>query len=98
MRKAPRIISISDLRQDAGYVVRGVSSSGEFIFIARRGHAAAIMVGMQVYEDPRRELDILRLPARGENDIEAGVGYELEDVVKEAEGGVDYGHGNQGQV
>lgn len=98
MRKAPKIISMSDLRQNAGYVVRGVSSSRESVLVARRGQAAAIMVGMQVYEDSRRELDILRLLARGEKEIEAGVGYELEDVVKEGEGGVDYGHGNQGQV
>jgi hypothetical protein len=43
------------------------------------------MVSMQVYEESQHELDILRLLARGEKEIEAGMGYELEDVLKEAD-------------
>jgi hypothetical protein len=40
---------------------------------------------MQVYEEFQHELDILRLLARGEKEIAAGMGYELEDVLKEAD-------------
>ncbi len=85
MARAPKIIPISDLRQNASDVVKGVSMSREPVFITQRGRAAAVMVSMQVYEESQRELDILRLLARGEKEIEAGVGYELEEVLKEAD-------------
>jgi hypothetical protein len=43
------------------------------------------MVSMQAYEDSQHELDILRLLARGEKEIETGSGYELDEVLKEAD-------------
>jgi prevent-host-death family protein len=85
MSKAPRIIPISDLRQNASNVVKSVSSSGEPVFITQRGRAAAVMISMEAYEESQRELDVLRLLARGEKEIEAGVGHELGDVMKEAD-------------
>jgi len=85
MPRAPKIIPISDLRQNASDVVRGVSSSREPVFITQRGRAAAVMISMEVYEASQHELDILRLLARGEKEIEAGVGYKLESVLKEAD-------------
>lgn len=85
MAKPPKIIPISDLRQNASDIVRGVSSSGEPVFITQRGRAAAVMVSMEAYEASQHELDILRLLARGEKEIEAGTGYELDDVLKEAD-------------
>jgi prevent-host-death family protein len=85
MPTTPKIVPISDLRHNASDVVRGVSSSRQPVFITQRGRAAAVMVSMKVYEDSQHELDILRLLARGEKEIEAGIGYELEDVLKEAD-------------
>jgi prevent-host-death family protein len=85
MAKAPKIIPISDLRQNASDVVKSVSASREPVFITQRGRAAAVMVSMQTYEESQHELDILKLLARGEKEIEAGVGYELEEVLKEAD-------------
>ena len=85
MPKTPKIMPISDLRQNASDVVKGVSSSGEPVFITQRGRAAAVLVSMQVYEESQHELEILRLLARGEKEIEAGVGYELDEVLKEAD-------------
>ena len=85
MSRAPRIIPISDLRQNASDVLKGVSSSREPVFITQRGRAAAVLVSMEVYEDSQRELDVLRLLARGQKEIEAGVGHELGDVLKEAD-------------
>lgn len=85
MPKTPKIIPISDLRQNASDIVRGLSSSKEPVFITQRGRAAAVMVSMQSYETPQHELDILRLLARGEKEIEAGVGYDLDEVLKEAD-------------
>lgn len=85
MPKSPKIIPISDLRQNASDVVRSLSLSKEPIFITQRGRAAAVMVSMQAYEETQHELDILRLLAQGEKEIEAGTGHEFEDVLKEAD-------------
>ena len=85
MAKTPKIIPISDLRQKASDVVKGVSASREPVFITQRGRAAAVMVSMRVYEKSQNELEILKLLARGEKEIETGVGYDLEEVLKEAD-------------
>ncbi|MDX9762525.1 MAG: type II toxin-antitoxin system Phd/YefM family antitoxin [Desulfomonilia bacterium] len=85
MPKAPKIIPISDLRQNASDIVKRVASSREPIFITQRGRAAAVMVSMKDYEHTQHENEILRLLARGEKEIEAGIGHELEDVLKEAD-------------
>lgn len=85
MPSAPKIIPISDLRQNASDVVKSVSSSREPVFITQRGRAAAVMVSMAVYENSQHEMDVLHLLARGEKEIEAGIGHELSDVLKEAD-------------
>jgi prevent-host-death family protein len=85
MSRSPKIIPISDLRQNARDVVRGVSSSREPVFITQRGRAAAVLVSLEAYEDSQRELDVLRLLARGEKEMDAGIGHELGDVLKEAD-------------
>ncbi len=85
MPKVPKIIPISDLRQNASDIIRRVASSQEPVFITQRGRAAAVMVSMKEYEQAQHENEILRLLARGEKEIEAGAGYELEDVLKEAD-------------
>jgi prevent-host-death family protein len=85
MPHAPKIIPISDLRQNASNVVKSVSSSGEPVFITQRGRAAAVMVSMEAYKNAQHEMDILHLLARGEKEIAAGTGYELGDVLSEAD-------------
>jgi len=85
MPRVPKIIPISDLRQNASDVVKGVSSSREPVFITQRGRAAAVLISMDAYEGSQREIEVLRLLARGEKEIEAGIGHELGDVLKEAD-------------
>ncbi|MBP7766512.1 MAG: type II toxin-antitoxin system Phd/YefM family antitoxin [Deltaproteobacteria bacterium] len=85
MPSAPKIIPISDLRQNASDVVKSISSSREPVFITQRGRAAAVMVSMEVYRNSQDEMDILRLLAKGEKEIAAGIGHELDDVLKEAD-------------
>jgi prevent-host-death family protein len=85
MPSAPKIIPISDLRQNASDVVKSVSSSREPVFITQRGRAAAVMVSMEVYQNAQHEMDILHLLARGEKEIADGNGYELDNVLKEAD-------------
>ena len=85
MQKIPRIIPISDLRQNASGIVKQLSSSNDPLFITQRGRAAAVMMSMQEYEYNQHELEILRLLASGEKEIEAGIGYDLESVMAEAD-------------
>lgn len=85
MSKVPKIIPISDLRQDAGGVIKRVSASRDPLFITQRGRAAVVMISIKEYEHTQHELEILRLLARGERDIEAGVGFDLETVLAEAD-------------
>lgn len=85
MSVVPRIIPISDLRQDAAGVIKRAAASREPVFITQRGRAAAVMVSAQTYERTQHELEILRLLARGEVEIEAGVGHGLDAVLIEAD-------------
>ncbi|MBI2831784.1 MAG: type II toxin-antitoxin system Phd/YefM family antitoxin [Chloroflexi bacterium] len=84
MAKIPKIIPVSDLRQKTSDVLKDLSS-GDPVFITQRGRATAVMVSMKAYEHSQHELDILRLLARGEKEIEAGAGFEFDDVLKEAD-------------
>lgn len=85
MSVVPRIIPISDLRQDAAGVIKRAAASREPVFITQRGRAAAVMVSAQTYERTQHELEILRLLARGEVEIEAGVGHGLDAVLIDAD-------------
>lgn len=85
MSAVPNIVPISDLRQDASAIVKRAAASGEPVFITQRGRASAVLVSTGAYERTQHELEILRLLARGEADIEAGVGYDLESVMAEAD-------------
>lgn len=81
----PIIVPISDLRQDATNIVKRVTASQEPIFITQRGRAAAVMVSMKAYEQTQQELEMLRLLAKGEKEIEAGVGFDMDAVFAEAD-------------
>jgi len=85
MSKVPKIIPISDLRQDASGVIKRVAASRDPLFITQRGRATAVMVSMKEYEHTQHELEILRLLARGEKEIEAGVSFDLDSVLAEAD-------------
>jgi len=85
MAKIPNIIPITDLRQDATTIVKRVTASGEPLVITQRGRATAVMVSMEAYKHSQHELEILRLLARGEKEIEAGKGYGLDAVLAEAD-------------
>ena len=85
MAKLPNIVSISDLRQDAAKILKQVRDSREPLVITQRGRAAAVLVSVESYEAAERDKELLRLLARGEKEIEAGEGYDLETVLAEAD-------------
>ena len=85
MTKIPNILPITDLRQDATSIIKRVTASKEPLVITQRGRAAAVMVSMEAYEHSQHELELLRLIARGEKEIETGKGYDLDTVLAEAD-------------
>ena len=85
MSRSPQIIPISDLRQDASGILKRMAASHDPLFITQRGRATAVIVSMQEYEHTQHELEILRLLARGEKEIETGSGFDLKTVLAEAD-------------
>ena len=85
MAKIPNIVPITDLRQDATSIVKRVATSRDPLIITQRGRAAVVMISMKTYEHSQHELELLRLLARGEKEIEAGKGYDLDVVLAEAD-------------
>jgi prevent-host-death family protein len=85
MVKLPNIVSISDLRQDAAKVLKQVRDSRDPLVITQRGRAAAVILSVESYEQSERDKELLRLLAKGEKEIEAGQGYDLDSIMAEAD-------------
>lgn len=85
MGKIPDIIPVSDFRQDAAAVLKRLQSSREPLVVTQRGRAVAVMQSVEAYEKLARELELLRMLATGEREIEAGKGHSLESVMAEAD-------------
>jgi prevent-host-death family protein len=85
MSKVLNIIPISDLRQDAAKVLKRLRDSKEPLVITQRGRAAAVMLSVEAYDRSERDRELLCLLAKGEKEIEAGEGYDLNSVLAEAD-------------
>jgi len=85
MSAMPNIVPISELRQDASSIVREASASGDPVFITQHGRASAVLMSAGTYERTQRELEILRILVQGEVEIQAGVGYDIDVVMAEAD-------------
>ncbi len=85
MGKIANMIPISDLRRDAAKVLKKVRDSREPLVITQRGRAAAVMLSVEAYERSEREKELLRLLAKGEREIEAGKGHDLDSILAEAD-------------
>lgn len=86
MAKVPNIIPITDLRQDAAAALKRLKASKQPVVITQRGRAAAVLLSMEEYERGEHERQLLRLIARGEQEIAAGKGFDLDAVLAEADG------------
>ncbi len=85
MPKLPEVIPVTDLRQDAAAALRKVRSSKQPLVITQRGRATAVMLSIEAFEQGEHERQLLRLLARGEREIAAGRGHDLEAVLREAD-------------
>lgn len=85
MAKIPNIIPVTDLRQDAAAALKRLQTSKQPVVITQRGRAAAVLLSMEEYERGEHERQLLRLIARGEQEIAAGRGFDLDAVLAEAD-------------
>ncbi|HMD96880.1 MAG TPA: type II toxin-antitoxin system Phd/YefM family antitoxin [Terriglobia bacterium] len=85
MGKVPAIIPITDLRQDAAAALKQAKSSRQPVVITQRGRATAVLLSLEAYERGEHERQLLRLLARGEQEIAAGKGFSLDEVLAEAD-------------
>jgi prevent-host-death family protein len=85
MAKIPEVVPITDLRQDAAAVLRRVRGRKQPLIITQRGRAVAVMLSLDAYERGEHERQILLLLARGEREIAAGEGHDLDAVLAEAD-------------
>ena len=85
MGKLLNILPVSDLRKHAADILKKLRDNKETVIITQRGRAAAVMISVEAYEKAEQEKEMLRLLARGEKEIEAGEGYDLDTVLAEAD-------------
>jgi len=85
MAKMPAIIPITDLRQGAAAALKHAKSSRQPVVITQRGRAAAVLLSLEAFERSEHERQLLHLLARGEKEIAAGKGFELDEVLGEAD-------------
>ena len=78
-------IPLSQLQQDPLSAVKRVRRSKRPLFVTHRGKAAAVLLSIDVFEKGEQEREILRLLARGEKEIASGKGYDLDEVLAEAD-------------
>ncbi len=83
--QVPKIVPISDLRQDAAGVLDRLRRSQEPVVITQRGRAAAVLLSVDTYEQSEEERQILRALARGDREIQTGKGPGLDSVLREAD-------------
>lgn len=83
--KLPDIIPVSDLEQDASSVLQRLQQSGMPTVITQGGRAAAVLIDFEAFRRSESEREILALLARGEQEIAEGSGYDLDEVLAEAD-------------
>ena len=85
MAKTSRTIAMTELRQDAAAAMRRMRDSGRPVVITQRGRATAVLVSVEAYEAAERERLLLRLLAKGDKEIATAKGYDLDDVLADAD-------------
>jgi len=85
MSKLPKIIPVSDLRQDAAAVLRQIRDSDGPTVITQRGRAAAILLSPEAFAKSENERELLLQLARDEKEINQELGYDLDSVLAEVD-------------
>lgn len=85
MNRLTNIIPVSDLRQSAARLLKQLSKNKDPLIITQRGRAAAVMIGVEAYEESEQEKELLRLLVKGDKEIEVGEGDDLNTILADAD-------------
>ena len=85
MTKNPTTIRLSDLQQDATETFNRVRKSKRPVVVTQRGKPAAVLLSVNAYKRSQQEREILKLLALGEREIATGRGYDLDDILADAD-------------
>lgn len=85
MSKLTNIIPVSDLRQGAAKLMNQLNKNKDPFIITQRGRAAAVILGVEAYEESEQEKELLRALLKGDKEIEMGGGYDLNAVLDDAD-------------
>lgn len=83
--KLPAVIPVSDLEQDATSVLERLRHSGTPAVITEKGREAAVLIDIETFRRSEAEREILAALVRGEQEIAEGTGYDLDEVLAEAD-------------
>ena len=78
-------IQAADLAHDTNAVLRRVRSSKRPLVITQRGRSTAVLLSMTAHDKAEHERELLRLLARGEKEIAEGAGFDLDQVLADAD-------------
>lgn len=76
---------VSDLREATEDLLEQVGRSDQPVVLDRDGRPTAVLMSVETYERSQRERTMLLQLARAEREIAADEGYDLEDVLKDAD-------------
>ena len=79
------IIPVSDLRRSTAKLLKQLRNNKEPLIITQRGRATAVLIDVDTYEKSEHEIELLRLSAEGDREIEIGEGDDLDTVLAEAD-------------
>lgn len=85
MAKSPSTVAVSNLKHDPSATLRRVSKSKRPLFVTQHGKAAAVLLSVDAFKKGEHEREILKLLARGEREIAKGKGFDLDEVLAEAD-------------
>jgi len=78
-------IQAAELAHDTNAVLRRVRSSKRPLVITQRGRSTAVLLSITAYDKAEHERELLRLLARGEKEIAEGAGFDLDQVLADAD-------------
>lgn len=83
--KKPAVIQAAAFRRNAALALRRARTSRRPVIIAERGRPAAVLLSAAAFERSEHERAVLKSLVRGDREIASGRGYDLADVMADAE-------------
>ena len=85
MSESSVTIRLSDFLSDTEHILARLRYSQEPVIVNENGETAAVILSPAAYERAQHERELLLMLARGEKEIASGEGYELDDVLNDAD-------------